>query len=303
MRAPRWHVWRHRVSASTAAAIGDQQYGLGEKADGRFVVVSLSVHSDRDESATLTDNAFQLEVGGNKYDTDSDGTIAAIGSGEQPFFLEDIGPGADVNGKVVFDVPLSVIGKKIEMRFNELGVVRRTAISTSPHRSPMRRAVALVIAALAGSPHSGRDGRAGLHAICACVYGAAYLALARSARRPPLDHGPRPGGRGRPRGSARRDLTAPATLARPPMSEDIREILLDLPLVQTEDRPEGMIVLNAGALPEGRRAEADAFVAANGGLIGQKPMLEVIGGTSPEGGPPAAVFYALPPAALVPPAE
>ena len=86
------------------------------------------------------------------------------------------------------------------------------------------------------------------------------------------------------------------------MSDDIREILLDLPLVQTEDRPEGMIVLNAGALPEDRRAEADAFVAANGGLIGEKPMLEVIGGKSPEGGPPAAVFYALPPAALVPPA-
>jgi hypothetical protein len=87
------------------------------------------------------------------------------------------------------------------------------------------------------------------------------------------------------------------------MPDDIREILLDLPLVQTEDRPEGMIVLNAGALPEDRRAEADAFVTANGGLIGQKPMLEVIGGKSPEGGPPAATFYALPPAALVPSAE
>jgi len=33
------------------------------------------------------------------------------------------------------------------------------------------------------------------------------------------------------------------------MSQDIREILLDLPLVQTEDRPEGMIVLNAGEVP------------------------------------------------------
>ncbi len=87
------------------------------------------------------------------------------------------------------------------------------------------------------------------------------------------------------------------------MSDDIREVLLDLPLVQTDDRPEGMIVLNAGALPAERRAEADAFVAANGGLIGEKPMFEVIGGKSPDGGPPAAVFYALPPAALVPPAQ
>ena len=40
------------------------------------------------------------------------------------------------------------------------------------------------------------------------------------------------------------------------MSQDIREILLDLPLVQTDDRPEGMIVLNAGEVPEDRRAEA-----------------------------------------------
>ena len=86
------------------------------------------------------------------------------------------------------------------------------------------------------------------------------------------------------------------------MPDDIRQILLDLPLVQTEDRPEGMIVLNAGGVPEERRAEADEFVQANGGMIGTKPMLEVIGGTTPAGGPPAATFYALPPGALVPPA-
>jgi hypothetical protein len=85
------------------------------------------------------------------------------------------------------------------------------------------------------------------------------------------------------------------------MSQDIREILLDLPLVQTEDRPAGMIVLNAGAVPEDRRAEADAFVQANGGLIGSKPLFEVIGGTTPGGGPTVATFYALAPAALVPP--
>ncbi|MDP2712040.1 MAG: hypothetical protein Q8O56_12545 [Solirubrobacteraceae bacterium] len=88
------------------------------------------------------------------------------------------------------------------------------------------------------------------------------------------------------------------------MPVDIREVLLDLPLVQTEDRPEGMIVLNAGELPEDRRAEADAFVTANGGLIGHKPLLEVIGGTTPAGAPAAATFYALAPAALIaPPAE
>lgn len=87
------------------------------------------------------------------------------------------------------------------------------------------------------------------------------------------------------------------------MSDHIREILLDLPLVQTDDRPEGMIVVNRADVPEDRREEADRFVAANGGLIGHKPMFEVVGGITPEGGPPAATFYALPPAAFVAPAE
>jgi hypothetical protein len=35
--------------------------------------------------------------------------------------LEDIGPDATSNGKVVFDVPKSALNKKVEMRFNELG--------------------------------------------------------------------------------------------------------------------------------------------------------------------------------------
>ena len=87
------------------------------------------------------------------------------------------------------------------------------------------------------------------------------------------------------------------------MSDEIREILLDLPLVQTDDRPEGMVVLNRADVPEERRQEADDYVLANGGLIGQTPLFEVIGGVTPEGGPASASFYALPPAALVAPAE
>ena len=87
------------------------------------------------------------------------------------------------------------------------------------------------------------------------------------------------------------------------MSDEIREILLDLPLVQTDDRPEGMVVLNRADVPEGRRREADDYVLANGGMIGQKPLFEVIGGVTPEGGPASASFYALPPAALIAPTE
>lgn len=102
--------------------IGDRSYGLGAKADGVFVVVKLHVHSHRDQSATLTDNVFQLETPeGNTYDPSTEGTTAAMGAGEQPFFLQDIGPDADHIGKVVFDVPPTKLGG-LKMRFNEIGL-------------------------------------------------------------------------------------------------------------------------------------------------------------------------------------
>jgi hypothetical protein len=85
------------------------------------------------------------------------------------------------------------------------------------------------------------------------------------------------------------------------VSDDIREILLDLPLVQAENPPAGMLVFNRADVPEERREEADAFVMANGGQIGHRPLFEVIGGKTPASVPGDAAFYALPPAALIAP--
>lgn len=114
-------IWRVK-SAKTAKAIGDQTYGLGAKANGRFVVVKLKVHSDKNESAQLSDNVIKLEIDGNTYDPDNDGTVAVLGEGgDQPFFLDTVGPDSDRNGTVVFDVPESKLGGKIELRFGELG--------------------------------------------------------------------------------------------------------------------------------------------------------------------------------------
>lgn len=83
------------------------------------------------------------------------------------------------------------------------------------------------------------------------------------------------------------------------MSDDIRELLLDLPLVDTPDRPEGTIVIRRTDVPEDRRREADEFVVSNGGMIGEKPLLLVIGGKTPAGGGASETFYAVPIAALV----
>jgi hypothetical protein len=85
------------------------------------------------------------------------------------------------------------------------------------------------------------------------------------------------------------------------MSEDIRELILDLPLVDTPDRPQGTIVIRRTEVPEDRRREADEFVISNGGMIGEKPIFEVIGGKTPAGGGASETFYAVPIAALVAP--
>jgi hypothetical protein len=109
------------LSARTTKTLGDQTYGLGAKADGRFVVVKLRIRSDKDESATLSGDSIKLEVNGNTYDTDLEGTTAAIGADEEPIFLKDLGPDSVSTGTVVFDVPKKVLADKPELRFNELG--------------------------------------------------------------------------------------------------------------------------------------------------------------------------------------
>jgi len=55
-------VWQV-TDVETAQTIGDQEFGLGAKADGVFLIVHIRVRSTHDESRTLSDNAIQLQAG------------------------------------------------------------------------------------------------------------------------------------------------------------------------------------------------------------------------------------------------
>lgn len=115
-------TWRV-VRAQTAKALGDQEFGGGETADDQFVVVRLRVQSDRDESATLSSDIVKIETeDGRTYEPDLEGTTAALTSGEDPLFLETIGPDQSTTSTVVFDLPQSVIDERPWLRFNELGL-------------------------------------------------------------------------------------------------------------------------------------------------------------------------------------
>jgi hypothetical protein len=132
--------WRV-LSAKTASSLGDSSIGTGENADGVFVVAKVKARSDKNESATLTDDAFKLTYkGGPEYSVDNEGSTAALlssgsDSAEEPFFLRDIQPDTTTSGVLVFDIPKSALNKKLELRFNELGFGSTHGYIRLPHLS------------------------------------------------------------------------------------------------------------------------------------------------------------------------
>lgn len=112
--------WRLR-DAHTDKAIGEQQYGLGAKANGLYIIVDLSVTNNKSESVTLTSENVSLTAGEDTYSADTNAETALIAAGTTTLFLEDLGPGVSLNGTVAFDVAPSVLGQDPQLRFNELG--------------------------------------------------------------------------------------------------------------------------------------------------------------------------------------
>lgn len=113
----RWEL----VKARTAKTIGDQQYGLGSKANGIYVIVDLRATNNKNESVTLTSEAVNLVVGEKTYSSDTNAEIALSGSGGNTFLFEDLDPGVTLKGSTAFDVDPSVLQHHSELRFNELG--------------------------------------------------------------------------------------------------------------------------------------------------------------------------------------
>jgi len=85
----------------------------GEKADGVFVVVTLTIENMKDETKTFVDSAAKLVAAdGNEYATDDDGQIYAQNS----LVLEDMQPKLPKTGVLVFDVPpAKTAGAKLKL--------------------------------------------------------------------------------------------------------------------------------------------------------------------------------------------
>lgn len=87
------------TGASTQSNVGGE---FGEKADGVFVVVDLTIENTKDETKTFMDTAAVfIAKDGTKYE----GSDAALYLGDESLLLRDMQPDLATKGKLVFDVP------------------------------------------------------------------------------------------------------------------------------------------------------------------------------------------------------
>jgi hypothetical protein len=111
-------TWRV-LGVGTAKRIGDQY--TGSTADGRYLIVHLSVNNGKGESVTLNDDMVKLEVNGDEYSADNSGDTALDLSGAKTFLLKDLGPHVTTSGSVAFDVPPRVLREAPQVCFHEIG--------------------------------------------------------------------------------------------------------------------------------------------------------------------------------------
>ena len=97
-------------SLSTATTLGSEYFN--QTANGVFLIVEVRVKNNGQKAMMIDTNLFSLVDGEIVYD--SDGTASTYANTDESgtnlgFFLENLNPGLEKTGNVVFDVPQSII--------------------------------------------------------------------------------------------------------------------------------------------------------------------------------------------------
>lgn len=73
---------------------------------GKFVILDVTVENDKDESITIDSSFFKIFTDeGKEHEASSNSDVLmAMGEDVDDFFIEDINPGIETDGKVVFEV-------------------------------------------------------------------------------------------------------------------------------------------------------------------------------------------------------
>jgi len=91
------------TNVKTASYVGDEYYKV--KADGIFVIVSMTIENIGKESGTMsTNDAKIIDSQGRTYESDNE----AWSSLNDNLFLKQIQPGLPAKGETIFDVPKGI---------------------------------------------------------------------------------------------------------------------------------------------------------------------------------------------------
>ncbi|MDN5293296.1 MAG: hypothetical protein PWQ91_1856 [Eubacteriales bacterium] len=105
-----------------------QQVGndlLNKKANGTFLVVTITVTNKDKESRMIDTTMFKLVQGNTKYDADSEATSLYANENNR-FFLQNINPNISATGKIVFDIPANATGLKLLVQDKFFGTQEKT---------------------------------------------------------------------------------------------------------------------------------------------------------------------------------
>jgi hypothetical protein len=106
------------TNVATTPTIGDSQYDQNcdycAKADGSYVVATLALTNNKNETKTFMDESAKLVTkDGNSYAADTDASIQL----DHSLLMEDIQPDLTKRGTIAFDVPPSKLaGAKLVIK-------------------------------------------------------------------------------------------------------------------------------------------------------------------------------------------
>lgn len=93
-------------SKETATQVGPSV--LPETASGKYLVIDVNVKNSGDEAVTVDSSFFKLKQGDKTYEADSAASMSANqgedGEIKDSFFMQQLNPNSEMNGKVVFDL-------------------------------------------------------------------------------------------------------------------------------------------------------------------------------------------------------
>lgn len=89
---------------STATEVGGE---FGQKAQGTYFILDVSVKNEGKEAITTDSSFFKLVAGDVQYEADGVADVY-VNESNSGFFLQQINPGLENKGKIVFDVPAEV---------------------------------------------------------------------------------------------------------------------------------------------------------------------------------------------------